>query len=104
MNDCTAHVLLPDAALGSMFQMLVLEDDRVTFCSSKFGGTSWISFGVMSFSEEDTINAIIDVRNKVSQSTVPSVPEGYGPGVVSLFETAPMIVTSGRTVAYCEHV
>lgn len=104
MNDCTAHVQLPDAALGSMFQMLVLEDDRVTFCSSKFGGASWISFGVMSFSEDDTINAIIDVRNKVSQSIVPSVPEGYGPGVVSLFETAPMIVTSGRAVAYSEYV
>lgn len=104
MNECTAHVQLPDAALGSMFQMLVLEDDRVTFCSSKFGGASWISFGVMSFSEEDAINAIIGVRKKVSLSTVSSIPKGYGPDVVSLFESAPMIVTSGRTVAYCEGV
>lgn len=104
-TDYTAHVQLPDAAIGSMFHTLLFRLGTVTFSALRVSGSTWLSFGVQASSDDEATMLISAIKYSVSRFAGPDVlPEGYEPGVVTLFETANTVVTSGRTVIHSEGI
>lgn len=104
MTDYTAHVQLPDAVLGTMFHIMLLKSDAVTFSALRVGTDTWLSFGVTASSDDDATMIISNVIHTVSHMTPVHIPAGYDESVTHLFETAPLIVTAGRTVVHSQGV
>lgn len=104
MTDYTAHVQLPDAALGAMFHDMTLKSDDVTFSALRVGADTWLSFGVTAGSDDDATMIISNVIHTVSRTYPTLIPAGYEDGVTHLFETAPLVVTAGRTVVHSSGV
>lgn len=104
MTDYTAHVQLPDAAVGLMFHEMLAGMDTVTFSVMRTGSSTWISFGVNAGSDDDATMLVSSIVYSVSRLKSKNVPEGYDEDLPALFETAPMIVTAGRTVVHSSGV
>lgn len=106
-TDYTAHIQLPDAPVGTMFHALLMDlcQDTVTFSALRVSGSAWLSFGVQASSDDNATMLIGAIKYTVSKLGQPKeIPEGYDKDIVSLFETATTIVTSGRTVIHSEGV
>lgn len=106
MTDYTAHLELPDAPVGALFQNLVLETDSVTCSTVRSGNGTWLSFGVDADSDDEATMLVSVVRHRVSKMDIPPglIPEGYDGSVAGGFEHTPLIITSGRTVIHSEGV
>lgn len=104
MTDYTAHVQLPDAALGAMFHEMILKSDDPTFSALRVGADTWLSFGVTASSDDDATMIISNVVHAVGHTHPSFIPTGYDESVTHLFETAPLIVTAGRTVIHSSGV
>lgn len=104
MSEYTAHVQVPDAAIGAVLHDLVLGHDLVACASLRSGNGTWLSYGFNSDSDDGASMVAAAVRYHASQQENTVVPLGYEPESVRAFESAPMIVTCGRTVVYSEGV
>lgn len=104
--EYTAHVQVPDAAIGAVLHDVVLGQDEVT-CSTlrSSGNGTWLSIGF--HAEGDDAASMTASAIRFNASRVPEelvVPVGYEADSVRSFEGAPMIVTQGRVVVYSEGV
>ena len=99
MSEYTAHVQLPDVQVGNALFGLAFDHPDVATAILRGGHGSWLSFGVNSAFDYDAILQIDRIRIEISRTTDVKV-EGYDENVIAGFETAPMIVTNGRTVVY----
>lgn len=108
MNDYTAHIQLPDAPVGALFQNAVLDAPNVSCSTVRSGNGTWLSFGVNASSDDEASMQVSTVRLTVSRMNPKSfwdlIPGGYDPSIFSLFEQVPMIITSGRTVIHSEGI
>lgn len=102
MNEYTAHVQVPDAAIGAVLHDMVLGDDDVKCCTLRSGSGTWLSFGFHADSDDNASFLAASVRYQASHRGSVTLPEGYED--VLAFETAPMIITSGRVVVHSEGV
>jgi hypothetical protein len=104
VTEYTAHVQVPDAAIGASLHDAVLGTHSVTCASLRSGQGTWLSFGVNEDTDDDATMLIGDIRYRASRDAGVNIPEGYEPDSLLAFETAPMIVTHGRTVIHSEGV
>ena len=104
MTDYTAHVEVPDAAIGAVLHEAVLGQESVTCATLRSGNGTWLSFGVEAGSDDQATTTAATVRYRVSQQGVTAVPVGYDQESLHLFENAPMIITCGRTVIHSEGI
>lgn len=103
-TDYTAHVTVPDGLVGTMFHEILMTLDNVTFSALRVGATTWLSFGVNASSDDEATTLILGVMYSVSRLEATHIPEGYDESLPQLFETAPLVVTSGRTVVFSQGV
>lgn len=106
-TDYTAHIQLPDAQIGTMFHEMLTELnlETVTFSALRVGGSTWLSIGLRAGSDDAATMIIGAIKYTVSKLGQPKlIPDGYDNDIVSLFETATTVVTSGRTVIHSEGV
>lgn len=104
MTEYTAHVQVPDAAIGAVLHDVVLGQKAVTCATLRSGHGTWLSFGYDADSDDEASTTAASIRYNSSRSEVLSLPNGYEPGSLRSFESAPMIVTQGRVVVYSEGV
>ncbi len=104
MNEYTAHVQVPDAAIGAVLHDVVLGHGAVTCASLRSGQGTWLSIGISAGSDDEAIMLTDGVRYYAGHVQEVTVPLGYEVDSLRSFETAPMIVTSGRVVIYSEGV
>src|SRR5690606_20528027 len=100
MTDYTAHVQVPDAAIGAVLHDLVL-GEGVSCATLRSGQGTWLSFGLNADGDDAVTMEVGRIRHVVSVYDTP-LPEGYE-SLIS-FESAPLIITHGRTVIYSEGV
>lgn len=103
-TDYTAHVNVPDGLVGTMFHEILMTLDNVTFSTLRVGAATWLSFGVNASSDDEAITLILGVMYSVSRLKATHIPEGYDESLPQLFETATLVVTSGRTVVFSQGV
>lgn len=104
MSEYTAHVQVPDAAIGAVLHDLVLGHEAVTCATLRSGNGTWLSYGFHSDSDDDASMVAGAIRYHVSQSDYSPMPNGYQQESLSLFGHAPLIVTCGRVVIYSEGI
>ena len=104
MTDYTAHVEVPDAAIGAVLHEAVLGRESVTCATLRSGNGTWLSFGIEADSDDEATTLAATIRYRVSQQKDTVVPVGYDPQSLPLFESAPMIITCGRTVIHSEGI
>ena len=104
MTEYTAHVQVPDAAIGAVLHDTVLGHHATTCATLRSGQGTWLSFGFQSESDDQASMVATSIRYYASNVQEVTVPAGYEPESLRLFESAPMIVTHGRTVIYSEGV
>ena len=104
MTEYTAHVQVPDAALGAVIHEVLLGDEAVECCTMRSGSGTWLSFGVGSDSDSEATMAVATVRYHASRATVTVVPDGYELDSLLSFENSPMIITCGRVVIHSEGI
>lgn len=102
--EYTAHVQVPDAAIGAALHYAILDKGAVSCVTMRSGNGTWLSFGIMAESDDNAVMAASSVRYHVSGDPNITIPPGYDKDSITLFETAPMIITSGRTVIYSEGI
>ena len=100
--DYTAHMPVPDAAIGAVIQYQILDEDSVTCATLRSGNGTWVSFGVRGDNDEAVIMTVSALRYAISRRTDLELPEGYDS--LEQFEQSPIIITHGRTVAYSEGI
>lgn len=101
MNEYTAHVQVPDAAIGAVLHDVVLGDEEVKCCTLRSGGGTWLSFGYHADTDDNASFLVTSIRYHASRANV-ILPDGYED--LLAFETAPMIITCGRVVIHSEGV
>ena len=94
MSEFTAHVQLPDSQVGLALFDLTFGHPDVTTANLQGGAGTWLSFGITAEYEHEASMKIGKIRMEVSR-----MDESVGP-----FQSAPMIVTNGRTVVYSEGI
>ena len=104
MNEYTAHVQLPDAAIGAVLHDVVLGHGAVTCTTLRSGSGTWLSFGFHADSDDQASMAASSIRYHSSRVQDVDAPFGYEVESIMSFETAPMIVTSGRVVIHSEGI
>lgn len=102
--DYTAHVQVPDAAIGAVLHSIVLEMDHVVCATLRSGNGTWLSFGLETDSDDEACMMTSSIRYHASQPRDLLLPDGYDGGSLAHFETAPMIITCGRVVIHSEGV
>lgn len=104
MNEYTAHVQVPDAAIGNVLHHQLTERAGVTCTMLRTEGGTWLSFGLHSVTDDGAIMATAGIRYNVSRETpeLNMMPEGYDS--LEAFEHAPLIITHGRTVIHSEGI
>lgn len=104
--EYTAHVQMPDAAMGAILHDLVLEHGAVTRATLSSAQGTWLSIGYHADDDDDATVAISSIRYVVSHAWTDTIhmPEGYEPESLEAFEKAPMIVTCGRVVVFSEGI
>jgi len=104
VTEYTAHVQVPDAAIGAVLHDVVLGQQAVTCSTLRSGHGTWLSIGYNADTDDEASMTVASIRYHASRAEVLVVPEGYEPSSLLSFESAPMIVTQGRTVIYSEGV
>lgn len=102
--EYTAHVQVPDAAIGAVLHDLVLDHGAVTCATLRSGQGTWLSFGFHTEDDDEASMLCSTIRYNVSRIENIGVPEGYEADSLKSFETAPLIVTCGRVVVHSEGV
>ena len=103
--EYTAHVQVPDAAIGAVLHDLALGHETVTCATLRSGNGTWLSYGFNADSDDEASIVSSSIRYHVSQPRDFIVmPAGYENGSLKAFESAPMIVTCGRVVIHSEGV
>lgn len=102
--EYTAHVQVPDAAIGAVLNDVVLGHDAVDCTSLRSGGGTWLSFGFNAESDDAATMLASNIRYHSSRETDITVPLGYEKESLLSFENAPMIVTQGRVVVHSEGI
>ncbi len=102
--DYTAHVQVPDAAIGAVLHGIVLGMDNVVCATLRSGNGTWLSFGLEVDSEDEACMMVSSIRYHASQPRDIPMPDGYDVGSLSGFENAPLIVTCGRVVIHSEGI
>jgi len=104
MSEYTAHVQVPDAAIGAVLHDVVLGSPDVTCTNLRSGSGTWLSFGFNAESDDDATMMASNIRYHASRETDIAVPRGYEKESLLSFESAPMIITQGRVVIHSEGV
>lgn len=104
MSEYTAHVQVPDAAIGAVLHDIVLGHEAVSCAMLRSANGTWLSFGFYSTSDDEASMVISAIRYHASHATNTEVPTGYEPDSLLLFESAPMIVIQGRSVVLSEGI
>jgi hypothetical protein len=102
--DYTAHVQVPDAAIGAVLHSIVLEMENVVCATLRSGNGTWLSFGLQVDSDDQAAMLTSTIRYHASQPRDMLMPDGYDEGSLKGFETAPLIVTCGRVVIHSEGI
>lgn len=104
MNEYTAHVQVPDSAIGAVLMYQLVDKDSVTMAAMRNEGGTWISFGVEASSDDAAVMTVAGLRYSISreEQELHALPEGYDS--LRAFETAPLIITHGRTVIHSEGI
>lgn len=104
MTEFTAHIQLPDAAIGAVLYDIALGRPEITCATLKSGNGTWLSVGFHADSDDEATMLISTTRYQIGQMRGVAVPEGYEESSLQNFDGAPMIITCGRTVVYSEGV
>jgi len=102
--EYTAHVQVPDAAIGQVLHDVVLGHEAITCATLRSGSGTWLSLGFNADSDDEASMTAASIRYHSSRAEVMTVPIGYEPTSLRSFEHAPMIITQGRVVIYSEGV
>lgn len=102
--EYTAHVQVPDAAVGAVLHDLLLGQESVTCATLRSGNGTWLSYGFHSDSDDDASLIATSLRYRVSKLPGVTMPQGYEADSLQAFETTPMIVTCGRVVVHSEGI
>lgn len=104
MSEYTAHVQVPDAAIGNVLHHQLVELESVTCVTLRSGGGTWLSIGLDAENDMQATMLMSMLRYTVSRETpeLDMMPEGYEN--LEPFETAPLIITHGRTVVHSEGI
>ena len=102
MSEYTAHVQVPDAAIGGVLQYQLLDMEAVACVTLRSGGGTWLSVGLDADDDMQVVMLVAMVRYAVSRLTDLELPEGYDS--LEAFETAPLIIIHGRTVIHSEGI
>jgi len=102
--EYTAHVQVPDAAIGAVLHSIVLEMENVDCATLRSGNGTWLSFGLQVDNDDQAAMLTSTIRYRASQPRDMLMPDGYDGGSLSGFENAPMILTCGRVVIHSEGV
>lgn len=103
MNEFTAHVQVPDAAIGAVLHDILLGIDGVSCVTLRSGNGTWVSFGVRAETDDAASMSAGSIRYQASRAPV-EVPVGYEKESLLSFESAPMIITNGRVVIHSEGI
>lgn len=103
--EYTAHVQVPDAAIGAVLHDVVLGHEAVT-CSTlrSSGNGTWLSVGFHADSDDAASMMMSAIRYHAGNVKEVAVPIGYEADSLRSFESAPMIITQGRVVVHSEGV
>lgn len=104
MTEYTAHVQVPDAAIGAVLHDVVLGHEAVTCSTLRSGNGTWLSVGFHADSDDAASMVASAIRYQASRAEEVVVPLGYEVESLKSFESAPMIVTCGRVVVHSEGV
>jgi|GEM_PF-3723084 len=104
MSEFTAHVQVPDAAIGAVIHNVVLGSIEVTCSTLRSGNGTWLSFGFHAESDDRASMVASTIRLWASCVEDVAVPVGYHAESLKSFESAPMIITCGRVVIHSEGV
>jgi hypothetical protein len=104
MTEYTAHVQVPDAVMGAALHEAVLGIHRVTCATLRSGSGTWLSFGFNADTDDAATMMLSGIRYHASRPGRVTVPAGYDIDSIRGFESAPMIVTHGRTVIHSEGI
>jgi hypothetical protein len=102
--EYTAHVQVPDAAIGAVLHDVVLGHEAVTCSTLRSGNGTWLSFGYHAEGDDEASMVASSIRYKSSRPDEVVVPIGYEADSLRSFESAPMIITQGRVVVYSEGI
>lgn len=104
MSEYTAHVQVPDAAIGAVLHDVVLGHASVTCSTLRSGNGTWLSYGFHAGSDDEASLVASSIRYHSSRVQEVAVPIGYEVESLKSFESAPMIVTCGRVVIHSEGI
>lgn len=104
MSEYTAHVQVPDAAIGAVLHDVLLHFHDVDCCTLRSGNGTWLSFGFHAEADDLATMLVSTIRHHASRETNIAVPLGYEKESLLSFENAPMIITCGRVVIHSEGV
>jgi hypothetical protein len=102
--EYTAHVQVPDAAIGAVLHDVVLGSPHVTCSTLRSGSGTWLSFGFNAESDDNATILASNIRYHTSRWTDISAPLGYEKESLLSFDDAPMIITQGRVVIHSEGI
>ena len=102
--EYTAHVQVPDAAIGAVLHDVVLGHEAVTCATLRSGNGTWLSVGFNADDDATASMVVSVIRYHASRRTGTVIPDGYDAESLRSFESAPMIVTQGRVVVHSEGV
>jgi hypothetical protein len=102
--EYTAHVQLPDASIGVVLHDVVLGHGAVSCTTLRSGSGTWLSFGFHADSDDEAAMTASTIRYHSSHAQEVTMPSGYTIESLRSFESAPMIVTSGRVVIHSEGI
>lgn len=102
--EYTAHVQVPDAAIGAVLHDVVLGHESVSCSTLRSGNGTWLSIGFHADGDDTASMMASAIRYHASRMTGTFIPDGYDAESLRSFESAPMIVTQGRVVVHSEGV
>lgn len=104
MTEYTAHIQVPDAAIGAVLHDIMLGFEETTCATLRSGNGTWLSVGFHAEGDDHATFQTGTMRYAVSQIRGVEVPEGYAEDCLKEFENQPMVVCQGRTVVYSEGI
>lgn len=97
MTEYTVLTHLPDINIAMAAFELITDRPEVNVTLIRTGQGTWLSYGLNAETDAEAVFKADEIRYAVSQTENVEIP-GYDAGALKAFETAPMIVTSGRSV------
>lgn len=85
-----------------MYQLI--DKDAVTMTAMRNEGGTWVSFGVEAPTDDAVVMIVAGLRYNIcrEEQELLVLPEGYDS--LGAFESAPLIITSGRTIVHSEGI